>query len=225
MTRTEIIKLLLKKNGYQKYLEIGVNTPAQPGFNFTSIEAPVKHGVDPAVDTTFKMTSDEFFQNHISMQYDLVFVDGLHIFDQAHRDIVNSLEHLTGNGTIVVHDCNPVDEITQRAERASSVWHGDVWKAILKLRMERPDIQIYTVDTDEGCAIITKGSQELFKPAEGADIYSYEFFDANRKEILHLISVKEFKAKFGEKMSVSEHFRLLTSKLKAKVRSRIGRTD
>lgn len=223
MTRTEIIKLLIDKNGYTKYLEIGVNTPAQPGYNFTSIDTPVKHGVDPAVDTTFKMPSDEFFDKHVSMKYDIIFVDGLHIFDQAHRDIVNSLEWLEDNGTIVVHDCNPTAEITQRPERASSVWHGDVWKAILKLRMERPDIEIYTIDADEGCAVITKGSQELYKPVDGTDPYTYEYFDAHRKEILNLISTKQFKAKFGEKTSLTEQVTLALKKLKAQVRARLGR--
>lgn len=199
MTRTEIIKLLIEKYGYKKYLEIGVNTPAQPGFNFTSIETPIKHGVDPAVDTTFKMTSDVFFEDHIPMKYDIVFVDGLHVFDQAYRDIVNSLTWLEDNGSIVVHDTNPTTEITQRPERASNVWHGDVWKAILKLRTEHPDIEIYTIDADEGCAIIKKGTQKLFQIPEGVDGYTFDFFDKNRKEILNLITPKEF----GEKIGVS----------------------
>jgi hypothetical protein len=198
MTRTEIIKILLKKNNYKSYLEIGVNTPAQPGFNFTSIDAETKHGVDPAVDTTFKMTSDDFFKDHVTMKYDLIFVDGLHIFDQAHRDIVNSIEWLNENGSIVVHDTNPKEEITQRPVRASNVWHGDVWRAILKLRMERSDISIYTIDADEGCAVITKGHQDLFvPPANSADISSFDFFNQHRKEILNLITPREFKKKMG----------------------------
>ena len=69
---------------------------------------------------------------------------------------------MNDNGTIVVHDCNPTREITQRRIRASNVWHGDVWKAILKLRMENSNIEIYTINADEGCAIIKKGHQELF---------------------------------------------------------------
>lgn len=198
MTRTELIRTLIEKNGYKSYLEIGVNTPAQPGYNWDSIEIETKHGVDPAVDTTFKMESDEFFAKHVKQKYDIVFVDGLHIFDQAHRDIVNSLKWLNDNGTIVVHDCNPTKEITQRPDRASDVWHGDVWKAILKLRMEEPNVSIYTVDTDEGCAVIQKGKQELFKPADPkADVYDYWFFNANRTKILNLISVKEFKKRMG----------------------------
>ncbi|MDP1728622.1 MAG: class I SAM-dependent methyltransferase [archaeon] len=198
MNRTEIINILIKKNNYKTYLEIGVNTPAQPGYNWDGVRIETKHGVDPSVDTTYKMTSDEFFDKHITMNYDIVFIDGLHIFEQAHRDIVNSLNHLNDGGTIVVHDCNPKKEITQRRIRATSVWHGDVWKAILKLRIENPDIQIYTINADEGCGIIQKSSQVLLKPMDAKeDIYTYNFFKNNKEKILNLISVKEFKKKFN----------------------------
>lgn len=210
MKRIELINTIIQKNKYQSYLEIGVNTIAQPGYSHDSITIPLKHGVDPNVDTTYKMTSDEFFKNHISRKYDIVFVDGLHIFDQAYRDIINALEHLEDNGTIVVHDCNPTKEITQRPIRASSVWHGDVWKAILKLRMEKPDISIVTVDTDEGCGIIKKGKQDLFTTTIQEDkIYTFDFFNKHRKEILNLISIKDFKKQLGIKNSFSKIFEKL----------------
>lgn len=198
MTRIEIINSLIKKNNYQSYLEIGVNTPAQPGWSHDSIQIPTKHGVDPApeVHATFPVPSDEFFEKHVSQKYDIIFVDGLHIFDQAYRDIVNSLKWLNDKGTIVVHDCNPTTEITQRPIRASDVWHGDVWKAILKLRTEYKDAEINTVDADEGCSIIRAGSQALFPIDPNVDMYTYEFFDQHRNEILHLISPEEFTQKY-----------------------------
>ena len=192
LTRTQILNIFIKKYNYKTYLEIGVNTSDQPGYNWENVNIELKHGVDPAVDTTYKMESDEFFAHHIKMKYDIIFIDGLHIFEQAHRDIINGLNYLSENGTIVVHDCNPTSEITQRRERASNAWHGDVWKAILKLRMENPDISIYTIDTDEGCTVIKKGHQKLFKTTE-TDIYNYNFFNRNRRKILNLISIKEFK--------------------------------
>jgi hypothetical protein len=196
MTRTEIINGLIKKNNYTSYLEIGVNTPAQPGYNWVGVDVPVKHGVDPNVDTTYKMTSDEFFDNHISQKYDIVFVDGLHLREQVYRDIVNSINNLNENGVIVVHDCNPVTEITQRRERASDAWHGDVWKAIVQLRIENPELEIYTVNTDEGCGIIKKGKQELLKINEGENCYEYSFLEKNREKAINLISVETFKEKY-----------------------------
>lgn len=193
MTRTQIINGLIKKNNYETYLEIGVNTPEQPGYNWVGVDIKNKHGVDPNVDTTFKMTSDEFFENHIKTKYDIIFIDGLHLFEQVERDINNSLENLNNNGTIVVHDTNPVEEITQRRERASDAWHGDVWKAILKLRLENPNVSIHTVDTDEGCTIIKKGKQDLLKPKdESVNLYDFSILNQYRKKILMLITPEEF---------------------------------
>lgn len=195
MTRTEIINNLINKHGYDDYLEIGVNTPSQPGWNWNGLNVKSKIGVDPNVDHegVFKMTSDEFFEKMTQHYYDIVFVDGLHIFEQAYRDIVNSLKWLSPNGTIVVHDCNPVTEITQRRERVSDAWHGDVWKAIVKLHMEEIGLTIHTVDTDEGCAIIRRGSQILLPIHPNEDPYDYSFLERHRVEALNLISVEEFK--------------------------------
>lgn len=196
MTRTQLINSLIKKNNYVSYLEIGVNTPAQPGYNWVGVDIQTKHGVDPNVDTTYKMTSDEFFEKHITQKYDIVFVDGLHLHEQVYRDIINSLNNLNENGVIVVHDCNPVTEITQRRERASDAWHGDVWKAIVQLRLENPELEIYTVNTDEGCGIIKKGTQELLKVDDGVDYYNYKFLEENREKAINLISVETFKQKY-----------------------------
>lgn len=199
MTRSDIINALIQKNNYKSYLEIGVNTPAQPGYNWINIKADVKHGVDPEVDTTYKMTSDEFFEKHISQKYDFIFVDGLHIFDQCYRDIVNSLNHLNDNGTIMVHDSNPLTEITQRPQRETDIWHGDVWKAVVKLRIVNENVEIYTIDTDEGCSIIKKGKQTPLKLKDGVkeeDMYYYDVLEAHRKKLLNLITVEEFKQNY-----------------------------
>tara|TARA_R110002110_G_scaffold138452_3_gene324335 strand:- start:4418 stop:5014 length:597 start_codon:yes stop_codon:yes gene_type:complete len=187
MRRTDIINYLIKRHNYKSYLEIGVNTPAQPGYNWVGVEVENKHGVDPNVDTTFKVPSDEFFEKHVNQKYDIIFVDGLHIYEQAYRDIINSLSNLNEGGTIVVHDCNPIEEITQRRERASDAWHGDVWKAILQLRMEESELSIFTINADEGCGIIRRGSQEVLKVSDGVDPYQYKFLEENRKDVLNLV--------------------------------------
>ena len=196
MTRTEIINGFIYKNNYKSYLEIGVNTPSQPGYNWVGVKIDIKHGVDPNVDTTYRMTSDDFFENYITQKYDIIFIDGLHIFEQVYRDIINSLNNLNEGGIIVVHDCNPVTEITQRRVRASDAWHGDVWKAIVKLRIENSDLDICTVNTDEGCGIIKKGKQDLLFVNDNVNVYDYSFLEENRKIALNLINVDEFIKKY-----------------------------
>ena len=99
MTRTQIINGLIAKNNYKSYLEIGINEPSPDTrrWNWTDVQIETKHGVDPNVDTTYKMTSDEFFAKHVPQKYDIIFVDGLHLFEQVHRDILNSLNNLNDN--------------------------------------------------------------------------------------------------------------------------------
>lgn len=196
MTRAELINTLITRYGYSSYLEIGVNTPRQPGYSHTSVMAKVKHGVDPNVDTTYRMTSDAFFAS-CDGKYDIVFVDGLHLHEQVLRDVQNALRCLTPGGSLVVHDCCPTSERTQRRQRCTSVWHGDVWKAILTLRMTRPDLEIFTVNTDEGCAIIRTGSQQCYVPLPSHDPYSWQYFRKHRGEILQLIEVPDFLDRLG----------------------------
>jgi hypothetical protein len=72
-----------------------------------------------------------------------------------------------------------------------------VWKSIVKLRMENPNLEISTVDTDEGCGIIRKGKQELLVVESGVDTYHYNFLKENRKKALNLITVDEFTKKYA----------------------------
>jgi hypothetical protein len=198
MTRTQLINRIIRANGYKTYLEIGVSTPVPRDYNWDNIKIAAKDSVDPdpAAHATYPVTSDRFFATLISHKYDLILVDGLHVFNQVHRDITNSLKWLCAKGTIVVHDCNPTHEIIQRStpHPSTNLWCGDVWKAVMKLRMEEPELAVYTVNTDFGCGVICRGSQKLFKPNRGsANIYRYEFFNSNRKEILNLVSIETFR--------------------------------
>ena len=196
MTRSELINLIIRHNGYGSYLEIGMNTPKQADWNWPNVRIAFKESVDPnpRVRATYPMTSDEFFANHAKQKYDIIFIDGLHHAEQVHKDIMNSLKWLEDDGTIVVHDCNPPSERSQLREHVSGEWSGDVWKAFLKLRRENPNISMYTVDTNYGCGIIQKGSQELYKNKDEID---YAYFVKHKKEILNLKTVREFKMKMG----------------------------
>ena len=103
--RFDIINFLIQRIGATRYLEIGV----EDGDSINAVKCQKKHGVDPASrNATHKLESDEFFEMlapHV--KYDIVFVDGLHVADQAERDIVNAINHLSLGGFIIVHDCNP----------------------------------------------------------------------------------------------------------------------
>ena len=90
--------------------------------------------------------------------YDIIFIDGLYLYEQSLRDINNSLNHLSINGSIVLHDCNPLSKESQNKKRRKlKKWHGDVWKVFSILRMTRKDLNMYVVNVNHGCGIVQRG--------------------------------------------------------------------
>lgn len=152
--RTAIINALVKSCNHKSYLEIGV----ADGFNFGDITCSNKVGVDPDSDVvcTHNMTSDAYFEAY-NDKFDMIFIDGLHHADQVLRDIENSLDRLNPGGTILLHDCHPPNEKSQIVPRTELVWTGDVWKAWVKTRIDRPNLSGYIVNTDFGCGVIEWG--------------------------------------------------------------------
>ena len=193
MKRTHVINRIIEKFKYKTYLEIGVKNPAK---NFDRIRITQKDGVDPSwrrnpvAGNKYEITSDKFFRK-FHRSYDIIFIDGLHHHIQTDKDFHNSLSCLNQNGTIVLHDCNPTTKVMQDQPRTVSVWTGDVWKTILKLRCSNPNIQIFTVDTDYGCCVIRRGQQKILK-LNPAKCLEWDFFEKNKKKILNLISIEEF---------------------------------
>jgi tetratricopeptide (TPR) repeat protein len=186
MTRTDIIQYLIYNIKASKYLEIGISNRE----NFDKIVCDLKVGVDPEPlsKATFCLPSDEFFKTNTET-FDVIFIDGLHHADQVYRDIINSLEILNKGGAIVCHDMNPIKEEHQKIPFTAGLWNGDCWKALVQLRQERSDLEIYTVNTDHGCSVIQKGSQEVLPK----DIkLTFGEFDKNRKEWLNLIDTGTF---------------------------------
>jgi len=210
MHHVEIINTLIRKYGYATYLEIGVHTNAHC---FNHIKVPYKTGVDPGYENPnerydYKLESDEFFAHlktgrtefPTDMKWDCIFIDGLHLAEQVERDIINSLEHLSEGGTIVMHDCSPPSEIIAREEYHPDwphpgEWCGTTWKAFYKFRTTRPDLRMWCVNDDYGVGIIQRGEQQL-APNDNP-FYSYKVMDLNRKWHLNLITPDEFMNLFG----------------------------
>jgi hypothetical protein len=188
--RTSVINYFIEKHQYKTYLEIGIGNPKR---NFNKVICQEKDGVDPAVQCNYQMTSDEFFKKiDKNKKYDIIFIDGLHLEEQVMKDILHSLDHLNLNGTIIVHDCNPLSEERQIEEyEIGKNWSGTVWKAFAKLRMTRDDIEMYVIRIDSGVGIIKFGKQECF-PQVTSDKLVYKFLRENRKKLLNLYKRREF---------------------------------
>jgi Methyltransferase domain len=214
------IEWLTKKNNFKTYLEIGVFR----GNVFFDVSTPGKVAVDPDFQfglyrkikrvfrkisnlraKFYKKTSDDFFKEDAPRLYgsskvDICFVDGMHEFAYALRDIENTLLYLKKNGIILVHDCNPVSPADAvsfnewKSRGYSGNWNGDVWKSILYLRTFRDDINVFVLDCDQGVGIITWGKPEnkLSFTKEQINSFSYEDFAKNRQQWLNLKPAEYF---------------------------------
>ena len=184
MNRIEIINKAVKKFNVFSYLEIGVGN----NDNFMNVKAIYKDSVDINGLAVNTITSDEFFEKN-KVQYDFIFIDGLHLEEQVYKDIINSLDCLQEGGMIMCHDMNPAQEEDQvREYTPPKTWNGDVWKAWVKLRKEREDLEMYVINTDCGCGIIKRGKQSILK--SNLEL-NFDNLNANRTEWLNLKEMVE----------------------------------
>jgi hypothetical protein len=189
-TRTDLLNFLAQRYNLKRYLEIGVQNPAN---NFNKIWCPYKLSVDPDPEAgaSFVMTSDDFFRHSSSkttegeVVFDLVFIDGLHHADQVRRDFFHSTKILSRNGFIVLHDCNPDMEEHTHVPRDSKIWFGDVYKFAAQFS---GNPYFKTVDIDCGCGVFSNTQNHRVIDME----ITWEAFDRNRKALLNLVSAEEF---------------------------------
>ncbi|OGI09870.1 MAG: hypothetical protein A2Y40_08510 [Candidatus Margulisbacteria bacterium GWF2_35_9] len=202
-SRTFIINSFLANFKHKtSYLEIGVRR----GENIISVKADIKIGVDPCLQLDkltprykkklkksnniefHEIKSDEYFLKN-DLTFDVVFIDGLHVYEQAMKDILNALNLLKENGVIVVHDCNPLSEKAAQRNHTDGVWNGDVWKVILDISENYSNLDYFVLDADFGLGIISKKNNNdkfLIEFKEKYIDYSYDVLDKSRDKFLKL---------------------------------------
>jgi len=132
----------------------------------------------------------------LNKKFDIIFIDGLHIYEQVKKDILNSINCLNDGGIVLVHDCMPDSLAKQAVPRFKMKWNGDVWKAIVDLRQNK-DLDIYTCEMDEGIGIIKKNkNSEILKLDKPINKLKFKDYYNNYKDYLRVISIDEFKEKF-----------------------------
>lgn len=88
---------------------------------------------------------------------DLVFIDGMHLFEYALRDFMNA-ERLSSVTTVIVLDDMLPRNVEEAArERTTKDWTGDVFKLVAVLREYRPDLLAITVDTQPTGLLLVVG--------------------------------------------------------------------
>lgn len=178
--RMDFLNEICVRSNVQAYLEIG----CRDDECFSRIGAKHKVGVDPNSGGTVRASSDYFFQ-HNNDKFDLVFIDGLHLYEQVLRDIRNALEVLNPGGVIVLHDCLPLTSEAQYRRQCTRYWNGDVWKAIVEIRTWE-DIDTATCLIDHGLGIIRPrpNTDILAPPVTPFPDLPFEFLTADYQRLL-----------------------------------------
>jgi len=229
--RVDLIQLIINKINAKTYLEIGVFN----GYSFLNIKCSKKLGIDPDFkiktgtklksyfknytninNKYFEMTSDAFFDNYSDELREnppqVIFIDGLHTFEQTLKDCYNSLNYLSPGGAIIMHDCNPphaasatpaqsIPEAEKKWKEKNTdgwtdEWCGDSWKTIPYLIKNNLNLYVSVLNTDYGLGIITKrdNTKDKYQIANDLDSYkkmTYDDLAGNRKKMLNLIELNE----------------------------------
>ena len=190
-SRSVIIQNIINDKKYKDYLEIGCDRDE----NFSKIKIENKTGVDPLQGGTLRMTSDNFFIKN-NKNFDLIFLDGLHTYEQTIKDIDNSLKILNKDGVIIIHDCLPKKIWNQIVPRIYGHWNGDVWKAIVHSRTYS-SADTYTCIADHGLGIIfkRKNRNQLDLKKNFKDLKFSDYYE-NHSEFMNLISHEELLSVF-----------------------------
>ena len=182
--RWDLIQHIINKYNYTSYLEIGCDKDQ----SFSKIKINKKIGVDPISGGTIRDTSDNFFINNKD-KFDIIFIDGLHHYEQVIKDIYNSLDILNDNGHILIHDCLPRTIAHQAIPRYRGSWNGDVWKSIVELRT-KSNLEVFTCEIDFGVGVIRKKNNTNPLDIKINDFKKLKFKDYyhNNKEFMNVIS-------------------------------------
>lgn len=168
--RIAVVNLLLAKFDDPKYLEIGCDTNSL----FDSVPVAHKVGVDPARGGNVRATSDAFFASN-SDRFNVIFIDGLHTYDQVRRDVINAFSRLEPGGWIALHDMLPRDWMEHHVPRVSSgAWTGDVWKVAFEL-LNTKGIEFKILKIDNGVGVVRVLSDRPVLPDMRAELEPKQF--------------------------------------------------
>jgi hypothetical protein len=211
VSRAEVINGLLALFKKPSYLEVGVNK----GETFLAIKADRKVAVDPKFlfsvtdakqthdrSEFYEVTSDTFFSNFVSPHevFDLIFLDGLHTFEQTLRDFTNSIRFLAANGIIVIDDVvpnsyqaalpDPADALKVKEYTGSTdnSWMGDTFKLVFLIESFFPTYNFRTISDNHGQAVVWRAahSRSDFNAFAVREIARLDFIDViRRSEIFH----------------------------------------
>lgn len=197
MRRDEVIQSYLNLFHEPNYLEIGV----LQGETFHRIQAANKIAVDPKFEIEpdrrepmsdyIELTSDQYFDciARNARLFDVIYLDGLHTFEQTLRDLMNAINFLRRDGVIVIDDIMPTSYHSSLPDPEEAVairtaiqstdynWMGDVYRLVHFIQSFLPRFDYATVADNHGQIVMWRGTRDagLFVERRVEDIARLEF--------------------------------------------------
>jgi SAM-dependent methyltransferase len=150
----EVLEQIHRIRNPKGYLEIGVRNGDSLKLSRSS-----SVGVDPfpgnlisrEVQHIVELTSNQFFReydlNDFIDNFDIAFIDGLHLFENVYQDFMHIESIIDPKGIVIIDDIYPNTQLQGSRERKTQFWMGDVWRFWLRLQVLRPDLKFIELDT------------------------------------------------------------------------------
>jgi len=185
--RVSFISVATQKFANCSYLEIGCDN----NICFNSIPVIDKIGVDPDRGGNIKDTSDNFFKKNKKF-FDVIFIDGLHIYEQCRKDVINSLNVLNKNGFIFLHDLTPRNWAEENVPRLkNTLWTGNIWKVALELSKTK-GVDFFVINADMGIGVLKKKEENIIYHDDFENLKNLKFKDfLNLNENIKYFDPKE----------------------------------
>ena len=185
--RVSFIIAATQKFSNCRYLEIGCDN----NICFKSIPVINKIGVDPDRGGNIKDTSDNFFKNNKN-RFDVIFIDGLHNYEQCRRDVINALKVLDKNGYIFLHDMTPRNWAEENVPRLkNTLWTGDIWKVAIELSQTK-GIDFFVINADMGVGTLRKKEENIVYHDDFENLKDLKFKDfLNLNESINYVDPEE----------------------------------
>jgi SAM-dependent methyltransferase len=174
LSRATVAQAFLDLFEAPRYLEIGV----EKGWTFHAVKAARKVAVDPQfmfdVDAAradpanagcdyHPVESDVYFADKMAPgeHFDVIFLDGLHTFDQTLKDLLAAILCLAPDGVIVIDDVMPNSYAASLPERDRTLayhalapnegtWMGDVYRLVFFIDQYLPAFSFATMGENHG---------------------------------------------------------------------------
>lgn len=192
ITRPDVVLGLLNIFTAPAYLEVGVSS----GATFHSAVAARKVAVDPKFKFDLEearkanptaeyhqVTSDTYFGTIAAPEerFDLIFLDGLHTFEQILRDLLNALHHLKPGGLILVDDVLPDSYIASLSNHrdASTLikrmnmrrsWMGDTYRLVFFVDSFLQQLSFRTISDNHGQMVLWRQRRPTIQQRKVEDV-------------------------------------------------------